>query len=413
MASNLHDKVIENNEEVRKIIALYIRLFDNYQEAAEKIGVSRDTIARYTAHRSNISLASFDRIVKVVQKHYTEAEILQWLDGITIEEIRKQAKRKNGVQMDHVMYVITPAIRALLREYTACFPNKATAARKLEINPRTFKAYLDGQIKSFPRNAFWKVVVHLTNSGFTTEQFFSRFGATAWEDLLIEKERCVILQSNKKELIEELIGLFRKGTIRQKEIDRSIRNAAKRIFGNLGEAMRMTMAQLEKRQIKEIRSYLSVKDFEKAMEKLAELDRYIALYRENEKAIWRASPKEKRRDWQEDVERYIHRRNLMEKEIKEQIERKHQALCAQIERFTGTEATPDPAMLRSYSLDNSYDKGDIIEHPAYGMGKVLRLIGARKMVVQFEKKYGRKILLMNNRSPRPEFWSVGVENAHL
>jgi hypothetical protein len=400
-----NNKVIENNGYVKRIITLYTKLFSNYQDAAEEIKVNRDTIARYNAHKVNIALNLFDRMSKVIKEHYTEREIRGFLDGLSIEEIRNSAKQKNGAQIDHVMYNINDEISELLKIYTNCFSSKAMAAKYVGINPRTFKAYLDGQIKSIPRKYFWKVVKYLNTSGYNSFRILDSLSCQTWEQLLEKKERSVTLQYSRKELIESIIDLFDKGTIRQKDISRSIHNASKRLFGNLGEAIRVAMRHIEKRNTKEIEGYISIKDAEQARQKLGEFEKYIKLYAENEKAIWKASPKNKRKNWREDVERYAKKREVLDRKIGELVSKKQQIIATQLKQIAGI-ASYDSQELHAYSVYNCYIKGDIIDHPAYGMGKVLRIIHPRRMVVQFEKKYGKKILLMNDKNPRPEFWGM-------
>jgi hypothetical protein len=48
---------------------------------------------------------------------------------------------------------------------------------------------------------------------------------------------------------------------------------------------------------------------------------------------------------------------------------------------------------RSYCVSASYKPGEFIEHPTFGTGKVLELVGAEKMQAIF--KDGRKILICN------------------
>jgi len=402
---NSSNKVIENNGHVKRIITLYTKLFSNYQEAAERIDVNRDTIARYNAHKVNIALNLFDRMVKIIKENYPEVELTALLDGMTLEEVRKLAKQKNGAQIDHVMYTINSEISDVLRIYTDCFSSKAMAAKYVNINPRTFKAYLDGQIKSIPRKYFWQVFKYLNKNDRSNYKLLQKFKCKDWEQLLEKKERSVTLQYSRKELIATLTELFDRGNIRQKDISRSIHNASKRLFGNLGEAIRVAMRQLEKRITREIEGYISIKDATRARKKLEEFDKYIKIYSDNEKAIWKASPKNKRKNWQEDVERYLIKRDNMEQRISELVSKRQQHIAAQLKQISGS-SNYDVNKLQSYSLDNNYLKGDIIEHPAYGMGKVLRTIHPRRMVVQFDKKYGRKILLMNDKDPRPEFWNA-------
>lgn len=50
---------------------------------------------------------------------------------------------------------------------------------------------------------------------------------------------------------------------------------------------------------------------------------------------------------------------------------------------------------RAYRLSDSYAQGDFIEHPTFGVGKVLDIVGAEKMEVVFRE--GRKILICNRQ----------------
>jgi len=46
---------------------------------------------------------------------------------------------------------------------------------------------------------------------------------------------------------------------------------------------------------------------------------------------------------------------------------------------------------RPYRIADSYSQGDFIEHPVFGVGRVLDIVGAEKMEVVFRD--GRKVLL--------------------
>jgi len=48
---------------------------------------------------------------------------------------------------------------------------------------------------------------------------------------------------------------------------------------------------------------------------------------------------------------------------------------------------------RAYRTSESYEAGEFIEHPTFGIGKVLDIVAAEKMQVVFRE--GRKILLCN------------------
>lgn len=57
---------------------------------------------------------------------------------------------------------------------------------------------------------------------------------------------------------------------------------------------------------------------------------------------------------------------------------------------------PPEVLPRAYKITESYEAGEIIEHPSFGMGKVMDVLGSQRIQAIFEQ--GRKILVCN----RPE-----------
>jgi hypothetical protein len=57
-----------------------------------------------------------------------------------------------------------------------------------------------------------------------------------------------------------------------------------------------------------------------------------------------------------------------------------------------TEMAPDSTPL-SYATSATYSKGEYIDHPVFGVGRVLNIVGVEKVEVIF--KEGRKILIFN------------------
>jgi hypothetical protein len=54
---------------------------------------------------------------------------------------------------------------------------------------------------------------------------------------------------------------------------------------------------------------------------------------------------------------------------------------------------PPETQPRSYTISKSYSVAEFIEHPSFGVGRVMEITGVEKMVVIF--KEGRKTLLCN------------------
>ena len=57
-----------------------------------------------------------------------------------------------------------------------------------------------------------------------------------------------------------------------------------------------------------------------------------------------------------------------------------------------TEMAPDSVPL-AYATSATYSKGEYIDHPVFGIGRVLNIVGVEKIEVIF--KEGRKILIFN------------------
>ncbi|MBI4966324.1 MAG: hypothetical protein HY913_23800 [Desulfomonile tiedjei] len=74
------------------------------------------------------------------------------------------------------------------------------------------------------------------------------------------------------------------------------------------------------------------------------------------------------------------------------------AAKAQSEWSTFMKDMPPDYEPRPYKVSGSYKQAEFIEHPVFGIGRVLDLVGAEKMQVIF--KDGRKILICNKSEPR-------------
>ncbi len=60
---------------------------------------------------------------------------------------------------------------------------------------------------------------------------------------------------------------------------------------------------------------------------------------------------------------------------------------------TFMKATPEGTQFKQYSPSGSYTVDDYIEHPTFGQGKVIEIVGQVKILVIFQA--GRKILVCN------------------
>jgi transcriptional regulator with XRE-family HTH domain len=404
-----HHKVLKNNDAVRKIIDLYVDLFKNYQQAAEAIGINKDTIAQYKTHRTNISLTIFEKIAEVVYQNYTPIQIEDYTGGLSLRDIKGQSQTRNGAQIDHVMYVINDNVYAILKLYCNHRESYAEAAKSLDINPRTFKAYLLRQTSALPRRYFWEIINNLKNYGYTSPKLFQLVGAKRWQEFIQEKRRSATICHDKTALKEELISRFEKGRIRQRDISTSLHNASKRLYGSLGRAIRETMKDLSKKLFLKAKEYLSINDLDRAMETIQEFSRYIELYEENEKAVNKALPKNRKIKWEPLVQGYRDLSAQLTEQLNEKKNEINRRTLKDLDGILDEDNESSSLNLRNYSLDEHYTKGEFVNHPAYGAGKVIRTFGDRHMVVQFGKRYGKKILIMNDKNPRPEFKNLFVD----
>ena len=400
-----HHKVLKNTETVRKLIEMYVALHNNYQKAAEAISINKDTIAQYCTHRTNISLVIFEKISAQLQAHYSPEEIKAVTGGLSLKAIKAKAQMRNGAQIDHVMFQINDAVYDIIKFYSSFFESYAEAAKALGINPRTFKSYLLRQTSSIPRKYFLQVVEALKGLDYPEKRIFQRLGVKGWEEVLVEKRRSATICPTKNALKEELIKCFERGKIRQRDIEPTLHNASKRFYGSLGRAVRETMKELAKRMNLQAREFLGINDFERANETIERFRGYIELYAENERAVNKALPRHRKIAWEPTVEGYY---KMVDQLVEQVTQRRLEMRRRTLKDLDGFVSIEDAAsiQLRPYSLQARYSKGELLTHPAYGAGKVLRVFGSRHMVVQFGRRYGKKILLMNAKNPRPEFQSL-------
>lgn len=412
-ARQFDHQVIEIDDKVKELISLYINLFPNQREAAKKIGVSACTINTYNTRSTHIALYVFDKMIRELTRHVSQDEFEEMLGEGSIEQIRSRAKRQNGAQIDHVMYLINPAIRKVLDIYIQPFPSREAGGAHLGLNPRTFTAYFKGQISSFPRTHFWRIVEEIEKRNITKENLLEQLGFATWEEVLIEKERSHTLQVSKDELVETLVQCFESGSLKERDIPRSVANAAERLFGNLGSAIRATMREVSRRSHERIFKLVHEELFADAVAEFNRLEVCLSLYQSKEIQVNKALPRKKKLN----IDRIMRPYLRLTQEIFDRLQ------DALVERSMALhKLDPNPVILededvseelevteerkpiqyrvvRRYASHKSYRQGEIIDHPGLGIGEILSLKGANRMVVQFQnKKYGMKELVMNGIS---------------
>ena len=390
-------RIIPINAEVRSLLGLYLSMFRNYDEAARAVEVSKDTIAKYFEGNPNIAFYVFRRMVNVLQERLPREKILNALNGTNMDDLFSLAQERNGQQIDNVMYEISDGLLKVLNFYTEQFPSRAKAAQKIDVNPRTFKAYLKGDIRSFPRRKFDTLLDVLEEKGFSREQVLRQAGVRTLEDLLSAKVRLETLNLSKQDIVDEIKKLFEQGTLKNNLIEKRLRNAANRIFGNFGSAVRETMGVLEDELHGKIKSAIDKADFADAFKDIRTLEHYIQIYAAKERAVTRSAGPSAKKRWKDEVLGMSQRKNKFKSVVFKAL-RLNEPMDAPA---TAKGLDEDPA---DYSPEQTYEPGDILMHPEYGLGHVLEINDDRQAIITFGPKVGEKTLVMNQRRGGPEFW---------
>ncbi|MCB0222029.1 MAG: hypothetical protein KDH09_20190 [Chrysiogenetes bacterium] len=390
-------RIIPINAEVRSLLGLYLSMFRNYDEAARAVEVSKDTIAKYFEGNPNIAFYVFRRMVNVMQERLPAEKIQAAIAGTKIDDLFSMAQERNGQQIDNVMYEISEGLLKVLNFYTEQFPSRAKAAQKVDVNPRTFKAYLKGDIRSFPRRKFEAMIEVLEEKGHTQAQVLKRAGVKTLEELLSAKVRLETLNLSKQDIIAEIKKLFEQGTLKNNLIEKRLRNAANRIFGNFGNAVREAMRVLEKELHEKIEADIDKADFADAFKEIRTLERYIQIYAAKERAITRSAGPAAKKRWKDEVLAMSQRKNKFKAVVFKAL-RLNEAAGVPSDLGTFDEEPIE------YSPEQTYEPGNILVHPEYGLGHVLEINDDRQAIITFGPKVGEKTLVMSQRRGGPEFW---------
>ena len=390
-------RIIPINPEVRSLLGLYLSMFRNYDEAARAVEVSKDTIAKYFEGNPNIAFYVFRRMVNVLQERLPAEKVQAAIPGVKIDDLFSMAQERNGQQIDNVMYEISEGLLKVLSFYTEQFPSRAKAAQKIDVNPRTFKAYLKGDIRSFPRRKFEAMMSVLEEKGHSQAQLLKQAGVKSREEPRSAKVRLETLNLSKQDIIAEIKKLFEQGTLKNNLIEKRLRNAANRIFGNFGNAVREAMRVLENELHEKIEADIDKADFADAFKEIRTLEHYIQIYAAKERAITRSAGPSAKKRWKDEVLAMSQRKN------------KFKAVVFKALRLNEAENVPtDLASFDEepveYSPEQTYEPGNILVHPEYGLGHVLEINDDRQAIITFGPKVGEKTLVMSQRRGGPEFW---------
>jgi len=389
-------QVVEIDRQVRGMIDLYLALFPNYERAASFIRVSKDTLAKYVAGNSNMALYVFRRMAEVVRLRYPEEEIRRRLEGASLKELAARARPSDLRQTDHVMCKIDASIRMLLDLHGESFRSRSRAARALGTNPRTFKAYFNGQIESFPCAKLLLLLEQLRERGYRDDDLLRKLNADRWDGVFQTRARARTLDLDSDALVEKIAVYFDAGDLRPQTIDRSLINLSKRLHGGFGATLKLVVTRLVKRQKQRVKLHLRDANADAAREEILRWEHYITIYSHKLKSINRALPREKKWPWREDIQRLV-----AEKEsYKEELRRLDARILDLSEDDPAIGGSESPLRVKRYDPAMSYVEGDRIYHPMFGSGLVLGLEPEGRMRVAFKRGTGEVMLAVEKSQDR-------------
>lgn len=383
--------VVPIDRRVRPLLSLYIGLFPNYRAAGQAIGVGKDTIAKYASESSHMAYDVFRRMVDVTRSRSTKKAIRllygrRGLDGLVVD-----VRAKNGGQVDNVMYHLNDGVCRLLKEFLALHSNRGQAARALDLNPRTLKAYTNGQIHFFPRTRFWKMVDLLRANGRTEADLLACAGTKSWGDLLRERSRAETLFNEKEQLLERLVELLAEGRQDLKTRFRPVYNACRRHYGSLGPAVDAAMEHMAASAEKRVRRLIEQGLPQEARRVITQFEQALRSYSGRARARVHAARKGSKLDWQKKVVEYVQVKDRLKKLVlREGQFGGGSGLENETERLRFL--YPYLGHFKIYVPERSFSSGDLIFHPVFGLGRVVEIIRRGQMKVLFKPSVGPKLL---------------------
>lgn len=389
-------RVVRIDPAVRQVIDLYVRLFPNYAKAANHLHVSKDTLAKYVSGNANMAIEVFRRMADVVRRRYPKDELVRHLQGHTLRELLSGARTSNLRQTDHVMVRIDASLLELLHVHCNGYASRSRAAHALDINPRTFKAYLNGQISSFPRKKLLALLDSLENRADIDKESLDEMRGDNWDQALSIRERAATIDLDQGQMLERFLEYFDKGDLRVGSIDRSLLNLSKRMHGNLGATLRATMEALADRQERRISKHVHNSDLLAARREIRRWESCVRLYTKKLQAINRALPRGRKQAWREEIVAIVQRKEIAKDKLRE-LESGVTPVWEDSET-TKNVIFVHGKQVKLYEPSLPYAEGERIYHPIFGAGRVCSLEKRGRMTVLFNEEYGEVTLAANIHS---------------
>ncbi len=385
------DRVVVIDDRLRKVFHFYISLFPNYREAGRAVGVGKDTIAKYATESSNMAYPIYLSMTSEIQRRVPRKQIMEVFGRTGLDRWPVEIRSKNGGQIDNVMFEITPGIRRLIQHFTEAFPNRSQAARALDLNPRTLKAYANGQIQCFPRSRFKRMVDILREHGEEEDVLLQMVGSNEWEAVIRERTRSETLYLDREQLLERLVEFLVAGDVDLKNVSRPVYNACRRYFGSLGPASDAAMDFFIDRTEKRCRALVQGGKIIEAQELVLRFEKALRAYTGKIKARVHAARRDSKIEWQERVVQMVKRKDRL-KDLIQKESQFHPDINGRPEHEKMRFVYPYLKGFRLYSRDLTYRPGELLFHPLFGMGRVVDVVDRGHMRVVFGAKFGPKLL---------------------
>lgn len=276
-------KVIPINADVRSFLALFLSLYDNYAQAAADLGIAKDTLARYFEGNPHLAHYVFERMAVIVESRCAETRIRDYLKGKSFDDLRALTTDCNSRELDRARYEMTRPLYRILRYYAEQYPNRSGAAAAISLNPRTLKAYLAGNIQSFPARLFENMIHALESKGHTLDAILAVAGVSDWNEVLPVKGSTDGRNIAADEIVAILADRLRSENPWNRRLSKPVYVAIRRFYGEIGAALKATILNLEEQFVRDYQRAIASGNEARAGTLAAEFEHVIATY-----AGWRS-----------------------------------------------------------------------------------------------------------------------------
>jgi hypothetical protein len=376
------NEVVTINPEVRSLLNEFVQLYATFEQAAAAINVNRSTIAVYMQGARNIPAAQLKEIIRIVKRRVPPTRLTGLFDLGWEQRMLATAHEHNFLHQDNTAYRLNEELIRFLEYFAAHYPSRGRAAEALDVNPRTFKAYLQGSINSLPRSLFEGALVLLKDKGESDQGIADALAFPSLGSVLKPADRTVTSEMSATEIIDGLVDLWLAGGGSVRDQLRPIYNFCQRHHGSLLQAyidlMPIYLAEYEER------GQAAIADG-RADEVLGLLDRISVSVRWFAGQISdsrRKATLPKGTDWKQTVRDHMGVHNRLRDLLFKEAPFSHQYMAkSEMEKLLFRYRHLN--RVREYTPSTVYRPGDLIFHPMFGVGRVCKPTGRHKIMVRF------------------------------